>query len=46
MGCVISDDNKKKLVTFLNGKGVPLIEDDIYGDLSFQTPRPPTKKGW
>lgn len=36
----MSDNNKKKLLTLLNRHDVPLIEDDIYGDLSFDQNRP------
>ncbi len=46
IGCVIPDDNKKALVAFLNKKEIPLIEDDIYGDLNFQAPRPTTLKSF
>jgi DNA-binding transcriptional MocR family regulator len=46
MGCTIPDENKRKLVAFMNKKGIPLIEDDIYGDLNFQEPRPTTLKSF
>ncbi|MCK7549618.1 PLP-dependent aminotransferase family protein [Marinobacter koreensis] len=42
MGARMSDERKKQLVSMLAAAGVPLIEDDIYGDLSHngQRPRP------
>jgi DNA-binding transcriptional MocR family regulator len=46
LGCVIPDENKRELVRFLNDKKIPLIEDDIYGDLNFQEPRPTTLKSF
>jgi DNA-binding transcriptional MocR family regulator len=33
LGCTLSVDKKKKLVTILAEHQIPLIEDDIYGDL-------------
>ena len=33
LGCTISVEKKKKLVSILNESKIPLIEDDIYGDL-------------
>lgn len=46
LGCVIPDENKRELVRFLNAKEIPVIEDDIYGDLNFQNPRPTTLKSF
>lgn len=40
LGCCMPDDNKKKLVTMLKERSIPLIEDDIYGDLGFSHSRP------
>ncbi|SFR64361.1 transcriptional regulator, GntR family [Marinobacter daqiaonensis] len=40
MGMRLSDDHKRKLVTLLEDAGVPLIEDDIYGDLGHSGERP------
>jgi DNA-binding transcriptional MocR family regulator len=34
------DENKKEVVELLSGHGIPLIEDDIYGDLYFGAQRP------
>ena len=35
LGCSIPDERKKELVSMLEQYQVPLIEDDIYGDLYF-----------
>ena len=46
LGCVIPDENKRELVRFLGETEIPVIEDDIYGDLNFQKPRPTTLKSF
>jgi len=33
LGCALSPERKEKLVSILAKNGIPLIEDDIYGDL-------------
>lgn len=45
LGCCIPEDNKRKLVSMLKERQIPLIEDDIYGDLSFSHARPSLLKG-
>lgn len=40
LGCLMPDENKRKLVAMLNARDIPLIEDDIYGDLGFSHARP------
>jgi DNA-binding transcriptional MocR family regulator len=40
LGCCMPDDHKRKLVSMLGVRGIPLIEDDIYGDLGFSHARP------
>lgn len=40
MGYCTSDNKKQKLVRLLTRHNVPLIEDDVYGDLSHQKERP------
>jgi DNA-binding transcriptional MocR family regulator len=40
------DANKKALVELLARREIPLIEDDIYGDLCFAGPRPKTAKAY
>lgn len=44
LGSRMSDGNKKRLVELLEEHRVPLIEDDIYGDLSFGDERPSVAK--
>lgn len=50
-GTSISSAHKKRLVEFLSQHQIPLIEDDIYGELYFGPNRPTTckqydKEGW
>lgn len=45
LGFTMSDQRKCMLVDLLTRHGIPLIEDDIYGDLSFNGKRPSTCKG-
>ena len=40
------DTNKRALVELLARREIPLIEDDIYGDLCFAGPRPKTAKAY
>lgn len=44
LGSCMPDDRKKKLVDMLARKQIPLIEDDIYGELYFGKTRPKTCK--
>ncbi len=44
MGSCLPDDKKKRLVNLLAKHDVPLIEDDIYGELYFGKTRPHTCK--
>ncbi|HHJ13964.1 MAG TPA: PLP-dependent aminotransferase family protein [Gammaproteobacteria bacterium] len=44
MGYCMPEDNKQALVALLGGHGIPLIEDDVYGDLAFDHHRPPAAK--
>jgi DNA-binding transcriptional MocR family regulator len=44
IGSVMPDDRKKQLVDMLAKKEIPLIEDDIYGELFFGKTRPKTCK--
>lgn len=39
-GACMSDDDKRRLVALLDAHDVPLVEDDVYGDLAFEGPRP------
>lgn len=40
VGCVMPDGNKAEVFRLLESHGVALIEDDIYGDLQHDGPRP------
>lgn len=40
LGCTVPDDKKRELLRLLTKHRVPLIEDDIYGDLHFAADRP------
>jgi len=41
LGYCLSDERKARLVALLGSRGIPLIEDDVYGDLGFGPRRPP-----
>jgi DNA-binding transcriptional MocR family regulator len=43
-GSCMPDENKKKLVEIITRNNIPLIEDDIYGELYFGNTRPRTCK--
>ncbi len=45
LGYRMPDANKRRLLELLGQAGVPLIEDDIYGDLGFDAQRPRPCKG-
>lgn len=44
LGGCMPDENKKKLVEIITKHNIPLIEDDIYGELYFSRNRPKTCK--
>ncbi len=44
LGGCMPDENKKKLVEMISKHNIPLIEDDIYGELYFGKNRPKTCK--
>ena len=46
IGSCLSDRKKKAIVDLLNQYDVPLIEDDIYGDLNFEGDRPKAIKAF
>jgi len=46
LGSCMPEDHKKKLVELITRYDVPLIEDDIYGDLSFSLHRPVAAKAF
>lgn len=45
LGYCMSDNNKRALIRLLGKHKIPLIEDDVYGDLGFSSQRPSTCKG-
>jgi DNA-binding transcriptional MocR family regulator len=44
VGSLMPDEHKKEIVKLLEQYGVPLIEDDLYGDVHFAKSRPKTCK--
>lgn len=40
LGCVMPDEKKRRLAALTAARGIPLIEDDIYGDLHHGDGRP------
>lgn len=45
-GSLLSVADKKTLLDLLEARNTPLIEDDIYGDITFHGPRPPACKAF
>ena len=46
LGSCMPDEKKKKLVEILAERDIPLIEDDIYGELAFAPERPKVAKAF
>jgi DNA-binding transcriptional MocR family regulator len=46
LGSRMSDEDKQRLVEMLDVRQIPLIEDDIYGDLSYSDDRPSVAKSF
>lgn len=46
IGALMPDENKRKLVDLLNRYELPLIEDDIYGELAYNEMRPKAVKSF
>lgn len=46
LGVCLSDERKQALLAMLTKHRVPLVEDDIYGDLPFGGQRPKPIKSW
>ena len=44
LGYVLSDDSKRNLSELSKRHRLPIIEDDLFGDLAFEEPRPHTIK--
>lgn len=46
LGVLLSDERKQTLLRLMSKHKVPLVEDDIYGDLPFSGKRPRPIKSW
>lgn len=46
LGCSIPDEHKKEIVAYAQRYGIPVIEDDLYGDVYFGKSRPATLKSF
>lgn len=46
LGYCMTDENKAKLCNILKASGVPIIEDDIYAELTYQSHRPKAIKAF
>ena len=46
LGALMPLENKRKLVHLLAQKSIPLIEDDVYGEMYFGVRRPPPAKSF
>jgi DNA-binding transcriptional MocR family regulator len=46
MGYTMPEDHKKRLYQLAQSYDIAIIEDDIYGDISYQYPRPKTIKSF
>lgn len=46
LGSVMPEESKRKLVQLMAARHVPVIEDDIYGDLCYEARRPWPLKGF
>lgn len=46
LGSVIPDERKRELVALMAQRDIPLIEDDVYGDLAFGLSRPTAAKAY
>lgn len=46
LGCVMQEEDKRQLVELMGSRGIPIIEDDIYGELFFGSTRPVTLKAF
>lgn len=46
MGYIMPEENKRRLYQLAQSYDIAIIEDDIYGDITFQYPRPKTIKSF
>ncbi|WP_293760556.1 PLP-dependent aminotransferase family protein [uncultured Aquitalea sp.] len=45
-GALMPEDNKKRLLQLARRHGLPVIEDDVFGELYFSGAHPPPLKAW
>lgn len=45
-GALMPEDNKKRLLQLARRHGLPIIEDDVFGELHFSGSHPPPLKAW
>ena len=46
LGSCMPDDRRRALVELLARHGIPLVEDDVYGELGFDGPSPRSLRAW
>jgi DNA-binding transcriptional MocR family regulator len=46
LGCIVPEENKRRLAALVAKYDIPLIEDDVYGDLCFTAERPAPVKAY
>jgi DNA-binding transcriptional MocR family regulator len=46
LGASMSNESKKKMVEMLESRDIPLIEDDVWSDTCFESPRPHPAKSF
>lgn len=46
LGALMPEANRRALVKLCESRDIPIIEDDIYGDVHFEGPRPLPCKAW
>lgn len=46
LGAIMPDAHRERLVAMMQARGIPVIEDDIYGELVHGRPRPRPLKSW
>lgn len=46
LGAIMPEANRERLVRLMAARGIPIIEDDLYGELVYGKPRPRPLKSW
>ncbi|GAA5785723.1 GntR family transcriptional regulator [Chitiniphilus shinanonensis] len=46
LGCLMPDENKQRLVALMAARGIPIIEDDLYGEFFHRGERPRPAKAF